>query len=160
MSEKKDSLIGRLVHGLDVPENTPVGRMFIQPRVTTEDGRNVLLDDIIGVNFAIIAWGTDPTYGLTAEARALWEKLGAKFIRAKPTTQLAHRDSAGNGVITVGDTTGRLKDWFSDQTQSIVFLRPDRFVAALASPQTVTETTEALAKALAVPMGETHAIAA
>jgi len=98
--------------------------------------------------------------GATCCWRALWEKLGAKFIRAKPTTQLAHRDSAGNGVITVGDTTGRLKDWFSDQTQSIVFLRPDRFVAALASPQTVTETTEALAKALAVPMGETHAIAA
>jgi 3-(3-hydroxy-phenyl)propionate hydroxylase len=160
MSEKKDSLVGRLVHGLDVPENTPVGRMFIQPRVTTEDGRSVLLDDVIGVNFAIIAWGTDPTYGMTPEARADWERLGARFIRAKPFTQLAHKDAAGDGVITIGDTTGRLKDWFGSQPQSIVVLRPDRFVAALCSPQTISETTAALMKKLAATTGERHAVAA
>ena len=153
MSEKKDSLFGRLVHGFDVPEDTPVGRMFIQPRVTTEEGKTVLLDEVIGLNFAVIAWGTDPTYGLTPEARAFWDRLGTRFITAKPAQQMAHREAPRRGVINVGDTTGRLKDWFADQPQSIVFLRPDRFVAALSSPQEVSNTTAAFAEALAAPMG-------
>lgn len=160
MSEKKESLVGRLVHGLDVPENTPVGRMFIQPKVTTEDGQTVRLDDVIGMNFAVIAWGTDPTYGMTPEARAAWESIGTKFIRAKPAAQLAHKVPAGERVITIGDTDGRLKDWFGGQPHSIVFLRPDRFVAALASPQTVSEITQALMQKLAATEGECHAVAA
>src|SRR5439155_6105303 len=107
MSEKKDSLFGRLVHGFDVPEDTPVGRMFIQPRVTTEEGKTVLLDEVIGLNFAVIAWGTDPTYGLTPEARAFWDRLGTRFITAKPAPQMAHREAPRRGGISVGDTTGR-----------------------------------------------------
>ena len=152
MREKKDSPLGRLLNLFSEPDNTPVGRMFIQPRVTTEDGKSVLLDEVIGLNFAIIAWGTDPTYGLTPEARAFWDRLGTRYITAKPAPQMAHREEARNGVISIGDTTGRLKDWFSNQTKSIVFLRPDRFVAALCSPQEASQTTEALAEALAAPL--------
>lgn len=157
MAEKKDSLFGRLVHGLDVPENTPVGRMFIQPQVITESGETVLLDEVIGLKFAVIAWGTDPTYGLTPEARAFWDRLGTRFITAKPAQQMAHREEPRNGVINIGDTTGRLKDWFANQSQSIVFLRPDRFVAALSSPQEVSTITAAFAEALDAPIGELHA---
>lgn len=36
-------------------ENSPVGRMFIQPTVRTEAGDSVLLDEVIGSRFAIIA---------------------------------------------------------------------------------------------------------
>jgi len=154
MAEKKDSLFGRLVHGLDVPENTPVGRMFIQPQVTTEAGETVLLDEVIGLNFAVIAWGTDPTYGLTPEARAFWDRLGTRFITAKPAPQMAHREEPRDGVIHIGDPTGRLKDWFANQSQSIVFLRPDRFVAALSSPQEISATTAAFAEVLHAPMEE------
>ncbi|EIP84752.1 3-(3-hydroxyphenyl)propionate hydroxylase [Burkholderia humptydooensis MSMB43] len=38
MSEKRESLIGQMVHGRDAQAGTPVGRMFIQPRVRLEDG--------------------------------------------------------------------------------------------------------------------------
>ncbi len=152
MAEKKESPLGRLLNGFEAPLETPVGRMFIQPRVTTEAGETVRLDDVIGLNFAILAWGTDPTFNLSPEARAFWERLGAKFITVKPQVQMAHGSDARAGVTTLGDAQGRLKEWFGKQTKSIVFVRPDRFVAALCSPQEVSAVTAALARKLAAPL--------
>src|SRR5208283_1352537 len=108
MRENRESKLARLIDVFDQPEPTPVGRLFIQPRVRTDDGREVLLDDLIGLNFAIIAWGTDPTYGLTPKARAFWERLGTRFITAIPAMQLAVHKKRDNGVITVGDIGTRL----------------------------------------------------
>ena len=152
MAEKKESPLGRLLNGFEAPLETPVGRMFIQPRVTTVAGDTVRLDDVIGLNFAVLAWGTDPTFNLSKEARAFWERLGAKFITVKPQVQMAHGSDAREGVITLGDAQGRLKEWFGKQTKSIVFVRPDRFVAALCSPQEVSAVTAALARKLATPL--------
>lgn len=46
---------------------SPVGKMFIQPQVQLASGETVLLDEILGNDFAIIAWGVDPKWGcLTA----------------------------------------------------------------------------------------------
>ena len=81
-------------------------------------------------------------------ARAFWQGLGARFIRVMPTGQLAHASSTNDGVLTIGDAQGRIKDWFGAQTKSIVFVRPDRFVAALASPQEVSSITRQLAGVL------------
>ena len=152
MAEKKESLIGRLVHGMEVPTASPVGRMFIQPRVLTADGKSSLLDDHIGLNFAVIAWGTDPSYGMDAQCLAFWQRLGARFIRVMPAGQLRFPTSTQEGVLTVGDEQGRLKDWFSAQEKSVVFVRPDRFVAALASPQEVSAVTRQLAQLMHAPL--------
>jgi 3-(3-hydroxy-phenyl)propionate hydroxylase len=152
MAEKKESLVGRIVNGFDVPPDTPVGRMFIQPNVLCEDGKTRKLDDVIGLNFAVIAWGTDPTFGLTPEARAVWERLGAKFITAKPAVQMAHQSDARAGVICIGDLGNRMKDWFTQWPASVVFLRPDRFVGAICSPQQTSAMTEAFARALHLPV--------
>lgn len=152
MAEKKESFIGRVLNGLETPQPSPVGRMFIQPRVTTEAGETLLLDDVIGLNFAVLAWGTDPTFNMSARSVAFWQRMGVKFICVKPQVQMAYRDALRPGVITLGDTQGRIKDWFSQQSQSVVFLRPDRFVAAICAPQGVDATTAALARLLAAPL--------
>ncbi len=151
MAEKKDSLVGRIVSGFDAPPDTPVGRMFIQPTVLCEDGQTRKLDDVIGLNFAVIAWGTDPTFGMTPEAREVWARLGAKFITAKPAGQMAHQGDARDGITCIGDLGNRMKDWFTKWPHSVVFLRPDRFVGALCSPQQISQTTEAFARALHMP---------
>jgi 3-(3-hydroxy-phenyl)propionate hydroxylase len=145
MSEKRDSLIGRLAYGPDPLAASPVGRMFIQPRVRLADGRVVLLDDAIGNGFAVLAWGADPTFGLTHEARALWAQLGARFVVAKPDVQLDYADDVPEGVLAIGDVTGRLKDWFSRIPESVVLLRPDRFVAGVCTPQQVSDAIVELA---------------
>jgi 3-(3-hydroxy-phenyl)propionate hydroxylase len=148
MSEKRDSLIGRLAYGRDPLAASPVGRMFIQPRVRLADGRVVRLDDAIGNSFAVLAWGADPTFGLTREARALWERLGARFVFAKPDVQLDYTEDVPEGVLALGDVQGRLKDWFSRLPESVVLLRPDRFVAGLCAPQQVSEAIVELADKL------------
>lgn len=152
MAEKRESLLGRLVNGLETPEDTPVGRMFIQPRVLCEDGGQRLLDDVIGLRFAVIAWGTHPTWAMSPQARAYWERLGAVFVSARPACRWRTRPTwcpawSGSAI------SDRLKDWYGRWPQSVVFLRPDRFVGAICSPQQVTETTLALARALHAPTG-------
>jgi 3-(3-hydroxy-phenyl)propionate hydroxylase len=148
MSQKRDSLLGRLAYGRDPLAASPVGRMFIQPRVRLSDGRVVRLDDAIGNGFAVLAWGADPTFGLTPQARALWERLGARFVFAKPDVQLDYADDVPEGVLALGDVQGRLKDWFSRLPESVVLLRPDRFVAGVCTPQQVSDAIVELADKL------------
>ena len=131
-------------------KGSPVGKMFIQPKVLTDAGATVLLDEVIGENFAIVAWGCDPTWGLTAAQIAQWKTLGTRFIQVLPDVQLRAPSDAGNDVIRVGDSTGRLREWFAHGSSSIALLRPDRFLAGLATPQTLGKACNELALALNV----------
>ena len=131
-------------------KGSPVGKMFIQPKVLTDAGTTVLLDEVIGENFAIIAWGCDPTWGLTPAQITQWKALGTRFIQVLPDVQLRAPSDAGPDVIRVGDSTGRLKEWFARGSSTIALVRPDRFLAGLAIPQTIDQTCEALARALKV----------
>lgn len=140
-------------------KGSPVGKMFIQPKVLTDAGTTVLLDEVIGDNFAIIAWGCDPTWGLSATQIAHWKALGTRFIQVLPDVQLRVPSDAGQDVIRVGDNSGRLKEWFALGTSSIALVRPDRFLAGLAIPQTVGQACDDLARALkAVPPTSANAV--
>jgi len=129
-------------------KGSPVGKMFIQPKVLTDAGATVLLDEVIGENFAFIAWGCDPTWGLTTAQIAQWKTLGTRFIQVLPDVQLRAPSDAGNDVIRVGDSTGRLREWFARGSSSIALLRPDRFLAGLATPQTLGKACNERALAL------------
>ncbi|WP_235993844.1 bifunctional 3-(3-hydroxy-phenyl)propionate/3-hydroxycinnamic acid hydroxylase [Paraburkholderia solitsugae] len=150
MSQKRESLLGRLVYGRDPLCHSPVGRMFIQPRVRTVDGNVVRLDDVLGNRFAVIGWGSDPTFGLTPAAREIWQRLGGCFVLAKPDTQLGFHDDVPDGVIAIGDVNGRMKEWFARVPESVVLLRPDRFVAGMCTPQEVSARIGDLACKLAL----------
>ncbi len=65
--------------------------MFIQPQVTLESGESVLLDEVIGANFAIIGWGCNPQWGLDAGQIARWRAIGVRFIQVVPEVQI-HRE--------------------------------------------------------------------
>ncbi|KAA0875636.1 bifunctional 3-(3-hydroxy-phenyl)propionate/3-hydroxycinnamic acid hydroxylase [Nitrincola tapanii] len=130
-------------------EKNPVGRLFIQPKVRTEAGEVCLLDDVIGSNFAIIAWGTQPTWGMSAEQVAFWKRLGTRFIQVVPSVQMAVSVELPEDVIRVGDEQGRLKEWFGSYPASVAVIRPDRFVAAITLPQTLESTCTRLSQVLA-----------
>ncbi|AJP58945.1 3-(3-hydroxyphenyl)propionate hydroxylase [Pandoraea vervacti] len=139
MSQKRDSWLGRLAYGRDPLASSPVGRLFIQPKVRTSQGEIQRLDDVIGNHFAVLGWGADPTFGLTAQARAVADRLGVRFVLAKPDVQMAHTDDVPAGVIAIGDPLNRLKNWFAARPQSVALLRPDRFVAGVCAPQEVSD---------------------
>ncbi|HDI5713634.1 TPA: bifunctional 3-(3-hydroxy-phenyl)propionate/3-hydroxycinnamic acid hydroxylase, partial [Acinetobacter baumannii] len=126
-------------------KNTPVGKMFIQPHVQLENKDKILLDEVIGNNFAILAWGVNPTWGISPNVMKKWDKLGIKFIQVVPAVQLdAPNRSSHEHVITIGDVDTEIRSWFSQTNQSMVILRPDRFIAGLAIPQTVNSISEEL----------------
>ncbi|NPT34156.1 bifunctional 3-(3-hydroxy-phenyl)propionate/3-hydroxycinnamic acid hydroxylase [Paraburkholderia xenovorans] len=158
MSEKRESLLGRLVYGRDPSCHSPVGRMFIQPRVRTAEGSVVRLDDVLGSRFAIIGWGSDPTFGLSPLARETWQRLGGCFVLAKPDNQLDFHDDVPAGVIAIGDVQGRLKEWFARVPESVVLLRPDRFVAGMCTPQQVSDCIGELALKLSLKPAEQPAV--
>jgi len=129
--------------------HNPVGRLFIQPKIRTESGDVCLLDDVIGAKFAIIAWGTDPTWGLSQQQIEFWKHLGTQFIQVVPSVQMLAPATLSDDVIRVGDEQGRLKDWFGQYPASVVIVRPDRFVAGLTLPQTLEHTCSRLSQTLA-----------
>ena len=137
----------------DEIKNSPVGRMFIQPQVELEDGRKVLLDEVIGANFAVLSWGSNPKWGLTQEQIAAYEQLGTRFIQVLPAVQLKAQRPRVEGVISVGDFNNSLKTWFAQYPASVVVLRPDRFIASLCIPQTLGKaSTLVLSKLSATPV--------
>lgn len=131
-------------------KNSPVGKMFIQPKVTRESGEVTLLDDVIGANFAIIGWGCNPLWGMSEQQIARWRALGTQFIQVVPDVQIHTPQDNVEGVIRLGDTQNRLKTWFAAQDASLAVIRPDRFVAALAIPQTLGNQLNQLASVMAL----------
>jgi len=133
----------------DSNKNSPIGKMFIQPQVKLDSGEAVLLDDVIANDFAIIAWGVDPKWGINDATIQKWQNLGVKFIQVLPAVQMDNPQRKKlDGVITIGDMGIDIRTWFGKTNQSIVILRPDRFVAALAIPQTVNSISNQLFKKL------------
>lgn len=135
----------------DGKKESPIGKMFIQPHVKLESGEKVLLDDIIGNDFAIIAWGVDPQWGINDANMQVWKNLGVKFIQIIPEVQFGNENRKKfEGVITLGDIGTDIRTWFGKTSESVVILRPDRFVAALAIPQTLDQVSQQLFKKLHV----------
>ncbi|WP_111858347.1 bifunctional 3-(3-hydroxy-phenyl)propionate/3-hydroxycinnamic acid hydroxylase [Acinetobacter sp. CFCC 10889] len=129
----------------DNNKESPVGKMFIQPQVQLENGQTVLLDEVIGNDFAVIAWGVDPKWGINDTNMKVWQSLGVKFIQVLPAVQLGNeKRKIHDGVITIGDIGTEIRSWFGKTDQAMVILRPDRFVAALAIPQTMNTVSQQL----------------
>jgi 3-(3-hydroxy-phenyl)propionate hydroxylase len=134
---------------------SPVGLQFIQPRVNTAEATGVLLDDVLGDWWAVAAWGNSPARLLGPDDLALAERLGIRLVSFMPETQRGwaedrFRDGPAS-VTVVGDVDGRLKDWFDARACGVVFLRPDRFVAAACLSQQASEALRAVLTAASCP---------
>ncbi|GLR66956.1 3-(3-hydroxy-phenyl)propionate/3-hydroxycinnamic acid hydroxylase [Acidocella aquatica] len=123
--------------GVQNGKASAVGRMFIQPMVTKASGETVKLDDVIGVKFALICWGSRPDRWMSAGTVRILERIGTEIICAVPMVQQAHEVPLYNGITVLGDKSGDLKEWFGQHDEAVVLLRPDRFVAGACAPQRI-----------------------
>ena len=132
-----------------VEKSSPVGRQFIQPRVSTTDVQNALLDDAMGSGWTIAAWGNDPTRLLSSEDVAKFEQLGGVFVSFMSETQRpwAEREYAASSTVVVGDITNALKSWFDVRSVGAVIIRPDHFVAAACLAQDLPKAFHATLQA-------------
>ncbi|MFP1151561.1 bifunctional 3-(3-hydroxy-phenyl)propionate/3-hydroxycinnamic acid hydroxylase [Mycobacterium sherrisii] len=144
---------GAVVHSAPRRGESPVGTLFIQPRVDTRTERDVLLDDVIGPWFAVLCWNNNPRKILGDEAFAKWKALGAAFIALRPLTQLHWTGHDDPDVVVVGDRTGGLKSWFDVHAESVLFLRPDRCIAGACIAQLAPELSASILDALTLIPG-------
>jgi 3-(3-hydroxy-phenyl)propionate hydroxylase len=139
-------------------ETSPTGTLFIQPRVDAREHQNVLLDDVLGAGFAVLCWSNNPRAFLGDEVFDRWKALGAKFIAARPMTQLQWTGHDDPDVVVVGDRTGALKSFFDTHTESVLFLRPDRCIAGACIAQRAPEVSASLFKVLHLTQGGGHGV--
>jgi 3-(3-hydroxy-phenyl)propionate hydroxylase len=143
---------GAVFHDEPRSDGSSVGTLFIQPRVDTRDRQDALLDDVLGPGFAVVCWNNNPR-ALLGEAFGRWKTLGARFVEARPLTQLHWSGHDDPDVVIVGDRCGTLKSWFDGHTESVLFLRPDRCIAGACIAQLAPEVSTSLFKVLYLTMG-------
>jgi 3-(3-hydroxy-phenyl)propionate hydroxylase len=127
--------------GFFVPERATrgrprtVGRMFIQPDIEF-DGRTAKLDDVLGLGFVLLGFECDPAEHLDAAAALALEALDARVVRVIESRagEVHHRRPARwPGTTVVEDVANELRPWFLRRGADVVLLRPDRYVAAVAT---------------------------
>jgi 3-(3-hydroxy-phenyl)propionate hydroxylase len=144
---------GAVFHVEPRSDTSPVGTLFVQPRVDTRDRRDVLLDDVLGAGFAVLCWNNNPRALLGPDAFERWKALGAGFVAVRPLTQLHWTGHDDPDVVIVGDRCGTLKSWFDAHSESVVFLRPDRCIAGACIAQRAAEVSASLFKVLYLTQG-------
>jgi 3-(3-hydroxy-phenyl)propionate hydroxylase len=109
----------------------PAGSLFIQPVLTTDDGRTGLLDDLVGPHFTLVSRSSNPEEALTGDAATLWAALDGRAIAGR-------------------DDRGFLDAWFDEHECEVVLLRPDRHVfGTAASVSGASDLVSALGRLLA-----------
>jgi 3-(3-hydroxy-phenyl)propionate hydroxylase len=111
------------LHG-PLTETSIVGRMAPQPVMGDTRGVMARLDTLLGHSFVLLGDNVDPATLLTAEEKAGWDALGARYIAVRP------QDAHTQGADELVDLDEVLGPWLRKYQVRAVALRPDRFVAA------------------------------
>ncbi len=115
------------------------GRPIPQPQVRTYDGRRALLDDLLGEDYALVGYASDPRASLDARSLARLSALGARFVALYPFGQRPQggavtRGSAAGALVEVEDLGGEGVAWFRGagaRRGHVALIRPDKFVYAM-----------------------------
>ena len=104
---------------------TLVGRLLPQPRVVTQAGRHVLLDEVLGDGFALLCVTDDSRAFADAAHHSIWHQLGVCKVAA-----VAHEPPTGRPE-TVELISGFPELRAYRKVKNLVILvRPDRYVAS------------------------------
>ncbi len=123
------------------------GRLMPQPHLRGPDGRRHLLDELAGTGFVLIGASVDPRASLDADALALWQSLGARYLAiypfgGRPAGAVAH--AAPAGLIECEDPQGSFHQWLRDSgggRGDVAIVRPDKFVFALVPGHKLSSAT-------------------
>ena len=77
--------------------DSPVGTLFVQPRVDTREHQNVLLDDVLGGGFAVLCWNNNPREILRRHSVCELEGAGREVRRSAAAESAALDRSRRSG---------------------------------------------------------------
>ncbi len=107
-----------------------MGALLPQPRMLTQDSKKVLLDDMLGSEFAIIRLYERPEQAFENVPEHIREQLGAKYVCVLPQgTSFVKAEHEDCEVIR--DVDGVLGKFLHHRQDIFVVVRPDRYVAGV-----------------------------
>lgn len=118
---KLPEIVRGWVQGVD---NTAVGKILPQPKVTDSRGRLAYLDDITQDRFFVLGNNIDPKPIMSTEQIEQWNELNAQYFT------LLDVEADGKGFDDIVDIHGSLIDWMKQHQTDVVIVRPDKFIVA------------------------------
>ncbi len=106
---------------------TIVGSLFPQPSVETREGEKVLLDEILGNGFALLALTARPDLAFASTRQPLWSHLNIRRVAVLPL-EAPWRESSGSTLVRERDHA--LSTIRAEYAEHLILLRPDHYVAA------------------------------
>jgi 3-(3-hydroxy-phenyl)propionate hydroxylase len=111
---------------------TQVGRMLPQPQIEDRDRHRMLLDDRLGSQFCLLAYGQEAQHAL-AQASAL--DLGLPDLRQIAVLPMIFNPAPDRSEVeVVRDVADTLAPAMPEGKTLVLLVRPDRYVAAAAIP--------------------------
>jgi 3-(3-hydroxy-phenyl)propionate hydroxylase len=103
-----------------------VGLMLPQPVVEAHTGA-MLLDDVLGHDFAILRYCNEPTGAFTALTHSIWYDLPLRRVCVQPATS-SNVAISGSDCIVVRDSSDVIGRLLRHQHDVFLLIRPDRFI--------------------------------
>jgi 3-(3-hydroxy-phenyl)propionate hydroxylase len=122
----------RFAAGFIVPNGTAsrktlVGKLFLQPHIFDRSGSRLLLDEVVGNRFALLAYTPRPRELFARLTQDVWSRLGVVRVAIlPPASALEHIPD----VLSVRAADESLLNIFPAHVNSVVLLRPDHYVAS------------------------------
>lgn len=130
---------------------TLVGNLFPQPRVETREGKIVLLDEILGNGFSLLALTARPDLVFASLTQPLWNALGVQRVGILPS-DTPWCDSSETTLVRERDRSlATIRARYADH---LLLLRPDHYVAACIPLTKMTQKSdmlEALLQRMSIP---------
>jgi 3-(3-hydroxy-phenyl)propionate hydroxylase len=137
---------GFLITG-DAAAASLVGTLFPQPIVQTGDGRKILLDEVLGHSFCLLARTATPDATFAKLGDPIWSQLSARRVAILPIGVEA--TVSGVDMITVSETDDAIRLALGRHSDLILLLRPDHYVAAAFSAARADVVADAIRALLA-----------
>ncbi|MBM6443860.1 MULTISPECIES: bifunctional 3-(3-hydroxy-phenyl)propionate/3-hydroxycinnamic acid hydroxylase [Pseudomonas] len=124
----------RFTKGLVIPSRIAspykTGEMFPQPTLFDESDCSIKLDHLMGDGFSLIQCGRSDSNDLGKLRHPLWNTLNAKRILIEPAGEQVAIETTCSSMRTLKDKQSTLPSAFFE-SQAILLLRPDRYIAAI-----------------------------
>ena len=153
---------GFLLFNKDSQSRKLTGHMLPQPYMMTPEGERILLDEVLGDNFALLRLYDNQKEAFGFLQDKLWQKLDVKFVCIQPggapyTKDLAERQYSTQQVARIIDSEKQISGFLHGNRELCLLVRPDRYIMAAFQVSDVADVIAALKK-LTVAVSSTEVL--